>query len=365
MDRTNNPCLHVDFNRLLNNNKRRKPRSWKQNTTKLEMIALRGKLEKTKVAAVPKEEVGEDSIPKPETPATCAKESLPVPAASSSPSGENNKAQSEGDTTASENTTFEWAWKGHWAFGLTMPEDESKWQPFEYKWSRKVDPETVLVVSLNYTDDDDEEDDEDDTIEKGEHEKVEANALSVTSAASVAANNGERDSKSAQEDVADSKAEQGKPATNTELGSDKKDEATSGRSDNEDAKESSSSSGEEKQAQSQPNKEESDIKKDGKDHKTEKEEDDIPKPSSNDKNAPTDIPSTAANDPATAKHPKITFATPLSPEDPPFTDAATIYPDKCPEGGEWKGYFTNTFTPMKKNRWPVCPLTKATLNLIQ
>lgn len=39
-----------------------------------------------------------------------------------------------------------------------------------------------------------------------------------------------------------------------------------------------------------------------------------------------------------AKKEGITFATTL-PEDPPFTDADTKHPDKCPPGGAWKGYF--------------------------
>jgi hypothetical protein len=38
------------------------------------------------------------------------------------------------------------------------------------------------------------------------------------------------------------------------------------------------------------------------------------------------------------KPPRITFATTL-PDEPPFTEAATKHPDKCPPGGAWKGYF--------------------------
>jgi hypothetical protein len=41
--------------------------------------------------------------------------------------------------------------------------------------------------------------------------------------------------------------------------------------------------------------------------------------------------------PATKKE-AITFATTL-PDDPPFTDAATAHPEKCPPGGAWTGHF--------------------------
>ena len=41
-----------------------------------------------------------------------------------------------------------------------------------------------------------------------------------------------------------------------------------------------------------------------------------------------------------AKADPITFGTTL-PGEPEFTDAGTVYPEKCPRGGAWTGYFDN------------------------
>jgi MORN repeat len=272
------------------------------------MIALRGKLERTK------------------------KE----PAVDSAPGAT--------ETTATPEDSYEWTWKGHWAFGLTLPDDPKKLQPFAYKWEKPVNPEDVIVVSLNFAPDD-EEDDADNNETNVKSEPLEEEGPESSEQAKTTADQGEAtttpqtadaDKKLDIEKTAASAAPDDKTDTVTEATTEKAPESTPATTSTVTATSSSEAKGsQEIQQGTAPSADATQSQESG---------------ATNVSTGGDGTPASTTSSPTKSKKPRITFATSLSPEDPLFTDAAEKYPEKCPAGGEWNGYFENLVkVPMKRN----------------
>ena len=312
------------------------------------MIALRGRLERTKK---------EPTEGAPQQPTTTPATTSDAPA-----------------TTAASDT-YEWTWQGHWAFGLTLPQDEKKWQKFVYKWEKPVDPAEILVISLNYAGDDDDDDGDDDDEEEREEatnptmgsestNQEQASATPTpTSTAASATTAMEIDSTTgaSNDNPKDASVEAAK-GNKKEVPTDKKGKVTEDTQQSAsvtkamdvdqkpavDSSTSALSADDKKQpatvsvsVSSPPQS----VKFEGISSAPESTE------------APHGDAAKAQAEPTTKppKRPKITFAT-VDEDDPPFTDASTKHPDKCPTGGVWKGYFENAIKPLKQRKHtPVAP----------
>ena len=284
--------------------------------------------------------------------------------------------------TSNSGDVYEWTWQGHWAFGAQLPDDPKKLQKFIYKWEQPVDPEDVLVISLNYAPGDDEEEEEDNengeeaepiTTDNSSGAATEANvAIREPATGTTAKESGTSEiDKTTTMDIA--------PATTTGLSEDKANEAavkdTSENKTGKNASKAETPTGNDLKAMDvdkvkpdtitfDKNKDDSsgtkaeanvtvpedkDAKGSNDDCKTEttggSTEKGAQKPEPKVK-FETDMPTTPK---PPKKRPKITFAT-TDEEDPPFTDASIKHPDKCPPGGFWKGYFENAIKPAKQRK---------------
>lgn len=189
-----------------------------------------------------------------------------------------------------------WVWKGIWAFGNALPEDEQaaleaknpSVRPFEYSFDQPQQASSVLVPSMNEEKEKESEDD------KGESGAPKATA-------------GEKVGESASREEA------------------KPDQRGGG---SEEMQIEESKIGDELQKKGEEPSTETEAKK------PQAEGGDATKKSEgSDKAEPKDTPATE-----TKKAPPVTFATTL-PGEPPFTDASAKYAEKCPPGGSWKGSF--------------------------
>lgn len=323
------------------------------------MISLRGKLERTK-----------------RTPPIIIEGAVQEPAAAAA------SATSSSVTALSSN---EWIWRGHWAFGLKLPDDQKKWQKFEYIWGKEVKPADVLVISLNYTDNDDDEEDaadeEDEDVEQQEdqhntktgtalsvdsntntstvQQKVPKAAAATTTSSTTAASN--EDGTLLKDDASKSDAVAA-TATQVTLTTDTTSNALSREAPKDNKDDPTANSNKELQSTTtgaQP----MDI-----DEKPaainiivpERTGDQPISADKSDEDAAARKLSVKFEEIVTKsptetlkkrpKRPKITFATKLSDEDPPFTDASTKHPDKCPTGGQWKGHFENAMKAAKQTK---------------
>jgi len=279
----------------------------------------------------------------------------------------------------------EWIWQGYWAFGLKLPSDKRKWQKFMYKWEQPIPPENVLVVSLNYADDDDNDANDNENnenniqetqgVDKRNHDQPPP-VETITKDGEENKSRKESEEKSA---TVDAKKNESQVESATSKESTKSDaDATTNPMEIGTANEfpvvgtatatTQSMDLETKQATKQDTKPSTSrptpMEIDGTVATTTapSNNDATTTASSGDKTAaesdakPTVKPA-ATSKPQPPKPPKITFATKLSDDDPPYTDASTKHPDKCPPGGRWRGYFENSSKPPKpkKNNPPVPP----------
>lgn len=262
-------------------------------------------------------------------------------------------------------STEEWAWAGHWAFGATLPDDEKKWQKFIYKWEKPVAPSEVVVISLT-------------NAAAAAAAEAEAEMEEAAEAASDATKESEKpkeeSAKTTTTTEEETKKEETKQSTNdaTKEGEKKSEESkvetgkSEEKSKTEEGSEKPKEEGEKKEnaaedSKSAPTPEASaEAKKDSTEATESQQKPERPSQKSDEKSASAttaDPPTTENTEASSNKRPKITFATPLSPDDPPFTDAGSKHPDKCPVGGQWKGYFENAIKkPVKRKNQVVPPV---------
>ena len=202
-----------------------------------------------------------------------------------------------------QNEENKWSWKGVWTFG-NLPDDEEEalnaknptCRPFVYTWEEARSASDVLVPSANATTTEKKVSEETATPKETEDNKVGVDGgvkpMEVEASESMRE---EQKEETVQKPQEESKSE---PKTSVE------------ETMEQPVDESNTKSVE---------------KKDGADVPKEKGDDDK-------------LEVLAENEENLAKKEAVTFAT-TSPDEPPFTDAATKHPEKCPLGGAWKGYF--------------------------
>jgi hypothetical protein len=252
-----------------------------------------------------------------------------------------------------QNEEKKWSWRGVWTFG-SLPEDEEAAlnaknptvRPFVYTWEEARNASDVLVPSANIT------------TEKKVEEKEPPTAVAGTPNEAADASKETMDSDSsktedASEDVemTDAKAadesrvklsDKVSPAEEKTEEKDVKpmevDEASESKKDEEmkEVEETATKRAEESKTEPTKSNEET-AEKSAEQTKSQYDENKVDADKPHPKDEP-DKPKDTAQQEATPAKEAVTFAT-TSPDEPPFTEAATKYPDKCPPGGAWKGYF--------------------------
>jgi hypothetical protein len=213
-----------------------------------------------------------------------------------------------------------YSWKGVWAFGAEVTAASSL--PFEYTWQKAVDPSTVSVPSAELEDADDEDD--------YEEEPTSETKAAEMSSPPILASEEKTDESTTGNNIISVPAEPPQQDDATKLtdneATDKPDKPTESvvqATDKEATQEEVSQDDVDGEDKTSPPQIETDSNP----------FDDKPKPS------PSKTEDSAAVDHESTpiKKKPFTFADPMTPGDPPFTDAATQH--ACPQSGEWIGYF--------------------------
>lgn len=218
-----------------------------------------------------------------------------------------------------------WRWTGIWTFG-SLPEDEEEAlkaknpsvRPFAYTWEQARNASDILVPTASLIDTTDEE-----TPDKKEQESTEK------SPAEEARKIADGEPMKVDGEVSEPLEDQVK---------DKKEDATKKLNEEESPgeEERKSADGKPMQVEREASEPQEEEVRDKTEEATKKQDDDE---SSNSKEmgASHKVSEAPPTSPGTKKE-AITFATTLLGE-PPFTEAATVHPEKCPPGGAWTGYF--------------------------
>ena len=218
-----------------------------------------------------------------------------------------------------------WRWTGIWTFG-SLPDDEEaalkaknpSVRPFVYTWEQVRNASDVLVPTANLEDTTDEE-----TPDKKEE------GLTKNSPAEEGKKTADGESMQVDGGVSEPLEDHVK---------DEKEDATKNPNEEESPDEEAQkvAGGEPMQVEkgvSEPQEEEVRVKKEETTKNSYVEESSI----AQEMDASHTIGEAPPTSPGSKKE-AITFATTL-PGEPPFTDAATVHPEKCPPGGAWTGYF--------------------------
>jgi len=208
-----------------------------------------------------------------------------------------------------QNEEKKWIWRGIWTFG-SLPEDEEaalqeknpSVRPFVYSWEEARNAADVLVPSAN--------------VGKKEVKSEVKNEAVDSSKVAAAANT--TNTMGASKDVEMTDSSEKKPAAGEEKPADDGVKPMKGG-------ETSASKKDDEKEIVEESKPEVEKRVEGSDKPKEKE-------------GSARTSNSAQTEDRPAARETVTFATTL-PGDPPFTDASTKHPEKCPPGGAWKGYF--------------------------
>ena len=341
------------------------------------MIALRGKLERVQ------KQTPVSSASSPEAPAA---------------------ATTTADAKEELKTVEQWTWKGHWGFGGKLPEDEKLIQSFLYTFEKAVPPEDVLVPSQNYApgvEDALERRFKEEMAERARRKQLEEEEEEARQEKKkeslLAATTTSKEENQYRTDAAEKEPE--KKASKEEHLGNKTDDTEPSITETKKAEEPAKTKEEEKEKTTAPEQVKNPLVDSEKKQDESKEEsakiestsrtqkkiedntatvkkskildnENMDKVKEEDKSKPSKLPEsktptndnkeetanakskrdTLEKDPAFTRRSKVTFATPPEDDDPPFTDAASKYPDKCPPGGSWTGYFENTIKPANKRK---------------
>ncbi|GKY91224.1 hypothetical protein MPSEU_000095000 [Mayamaea pseudoterrestris] len=204
-----------------------------------------------------------------------------------------------------------YSWKGRWAFGSDVPAASPSALPFEYVWESPVDPASISVPSVELQNEPFEEEVEGQLAALVDSQEEISSQLAKQSADATEVLN-ERDN------IADDKAAEATVKQTPVMKNDEKSATVDAKMTNETNEPAKSATATQSDFTTQPFQE---------------------KPAANE---------TLMETPRVKKTRKVfTFADPVNPGDPAFTDASSIH-DGCPPSGSWKGFFETL--PRKSNQ---------------